>query len=750
LVSHVAAGLFIVHHSSFIVLRSAFCVLHSTMPDHPLYVAIVWHMHQPHYRDMRTGEISLPWVRLHAAKDYLHMAEVLAGHPDVHVTINMVPSLVEQMLAWADGVEMDQLAILAEQERWSDAERRVILNLAFSVSWDKVIRRYPRYAELLERRPQALSDPQAFSDADYRDLLGWFNLAWIDPGWLARDPQLAALRDRGRDFSTADLRLIHARQRYIAAGVLPAYRHLAARGQLEISTSPYYHPILPLLVDTAAARRPSPGLPLPTTRLNAPEDAAAQLRLAVEAHTRWFGAPPQGLWPSEGSVSPEVLPLVTAAGFTWMATGETILVRSLGRPLERDGGHLLIHPHALYRPYRVLAGSEVGPYVLFRDQELSDRIGFLYQHLPAGQAAEDFIYRLLEIRRRLNDPGKPYLVAVILDGENAWEHFERNGDPFLHTLYEGLSHRAELKAVTVSQYLREIGPRPAATLARLATGSWIGGDLTTWIGDEEHNRAWEALVATRTVLRRVALETPDHPGIARAWTALYAAEGSDWFWWYSHRNNSDQNAIFDRLFRDDLAAVFEALEQPVPTWLNAPITAAGPSPFGHQATSYVTPELTGAAYAGDAWAGAATVLPAAASTGAMQRAEGEFEWLLVGHDPQTLSLRLELRGRLDDHETAIYLGPAAQDTPTWAIRRAPGQATATLWQTDGQGGWLPVGPVPTATGEKVLELNVPLATVAAALGHEISVNVVLSRGVRTVATLPGPDPARVMLTRWGG
>ena len=169
--------------------------------------------------------------------------------------------------------------------------------------------------------------------------------------------------------------------------------------------------------------------------------------------------------------------------------------RSLGRSFERDGRNLVINPHALYRPYRVLADSELGPYVVFRDHELSDRIGFLYQNFPPEQAAEDFIYRLLEIRSRLNDPGTPYLVSVILDGENAWEHYERNGTPFLHALYAGLSRRAELKAVTVGEYLREFGPRPAATLARLASGSWISGDLTTWIGDPEHNRAWDALIA---------------------------------------------------------------------------------------------------------------------------------------------------------------------------------------------------------------------------------------------------------------
>ena len=349
----------------------------------------------------------LPWVRLHAAKDYLHMGEVLARHPGVHLTINMVPSLVEQMLDWAEGRAVDDLARIAEQETWSDADRRFILNLCFSVNWDKIIRSRPRYAELLDRRPAALADPAAFTDADYRDLVTWFNLAWIDPGWLERDPVLAGLVAKGRGFTVRDVRAVHAKQREIASGVLPLYRKLAEAGQLEVIASPYFHPILPLLADTDSARRPSPGLPLPYPPYQAPEDAAAQLALAVESHARHFGAPPRGLWPSEGAVSPEILPLVRAAGFTWLASDEAILARSLGRSLDRDAGNLITDPRALYRPYRVLAESELGPYIIFRDHELSDRIGFLYQHLPGAQAAEDMIYRLLEIRRRIDDPARP-------------------------------------------------------------------------------------------------------------------------------------------------------------------------------------------------------------------------------------------------------------------------------------------------------------------------------------------------------
>ena len=736
------------------------------MTNYPLHVAIVWHMHQPFYRNLRTGEISLPWVRLHAAKDYGHMAEVLARYPAMHCTINMVPSLTEQMLAWAEGAEADRLAQLAEQTEWTADEKRFILNLCFSISWDNVIRRYPRYAALLDRRPEALADPEAFSRAEYRDLIAWFNLVWIDPNWLERDPTLASLVAKGQGFSTEDQIAIHAKQREIAAGVLPLYRRLAEQGQMEISTTPYFHPILPLLIDTGSARRPSPGLPLPVQHVAAPEDAAAQLARAVAAHTGHFGRPPRGLWPSEGAVSVETLPLVAAAGFEWLATGEAILGGSLGQPFERDPNNMITNPRALYQPYRVLADTAIGPHIIFRDHELSDRIGFLYQGLPGSQAADDMIYRLLEIRRRLNDPNHPYLVSIILDGENCWEHYEHNGDVFLEALYGRLSEHNELKPVTVSEYLA--AHRPAGTLARLATGSWIGGDLTTWIGDPEHNHAWEILARARAHLVQAEASAPDQERLATAWQAILAAEGSDWFWWYSHRNSSDQDAMFDRLFRDDLAVVYEALGHPVPADLAAPIYQAPADPTGQAAAGYCSPQLTGAPFPGEEWVPAGVFQPAATSSGVMQRAEAPIERLFVGHDERNLSLRLDLRDRLDDYETAIYLGGAAQGpinqrvrgryadhdrapanlSLSWLIQLLPGQKSAFLFRADGHDQWTAITPLSTGLGERVLEVAAQLSMLDLEVGSSFSILVTLAQRDVVVAQLPEHSMGELRLERF--
>ncbi|MCX7708095.1 MAG: hypothetical protein N2204_08820, partial [Anaerolineae bacterium] len=409
------------------------------------------------------------------------------------------------------------------------------------------------------------------------------------------------------------------------------------------------------------------------------------------------------------------------------------------------------------------------PFVIFRDQELSDRIGFLYQHLPGAQAADDLIYRLLEIYRRLGSGQAPYLVSIILDGENCWEHYEHNGDVFLEALYAGLGRRPELKTVTVSEYLAD--RRPALTLAKLATGSWIGGDLTTWIGDPEHNRAWEALSRAREhlVAKGITVQTDviekTLPDFARAWRAIYAAEGSDWFWWYSHRNTSDQDELFDRLFRHNLAAAYEALGDETPAWLAQPINRPPAGAGGRPASAYVTPRLMGAPYPGEAWAAAAVIQPAELSTGTMQRAEAAFERLFLGHNPQALYLRLDLRRRLDEFQVDIYLSGRAgtphnqrmrgrhpdparapkQFAAAWLLTRQPGQPAPFLYRADGQEGWASVGPATAALAEKALEVCVPPQALGLALDDDLRVQVALIRDGQVVAQLPETQMASLKL-----
>ncbi len=732
---------------------------------YPLYIAILWHMHQPWYRSPVTGLYELPWTRLHGARNYLRMAETLADHPSVHVTFNFTPCLVEQIEEYAAGEAEDRLMRLALQDTYDQADKRYILNICANAQWQRSGQRDHPYTLLLRRREAALANPDVLTTQDYRDLIAWFNLIWFDLNWLERDERLQALTFKGRNFTPDDLATIHAVQREILARTLPRYRELQEQGQIEITTSPYYHPILPLLIDTECARRATPGLPLPALPLRAPEDAQAQLQRAYEQYKRVFGRAPQGLWPSEGAVSPEVAAQAWQVGFRWLASDEAILGRSLNRPFQRDGSAFITRPADLYTPYRLLVEGEFGPTLIFRDHELSDRIGFLYPQFPGTQAAEDLVHRLLGIRERLADPHRPYLVSIILDGENPWEYYERNGDVFLHVFYGLLERRAaELQAVTVSEFLAMY---PALrTLAGLGTGSWIGGDLTTWVGDPEHTRAWEALVQARAdlVAWQAAHPEADAAQRAAAWQALYTAEGSDWFWWYSRRNTSEQDALFDALFRAYLAQTYLARGEPAPQWLERSIYAAEEVPRERPTTGYIRPRLTAAPYPPREWDGASVVL-APLSTGAMQKAEARLRALRVGYNPQELYLRLDMAKALPGATLRIYLS-AREGQPAnhqvrlaaqrreevglgWELVLSPDARTAFLYRAEGNEAWSPAGPQTTAVGDGVVEIALPLSLLRLTLGQEIGVFVVLGQDGREVERLPAQGVHFIKLVAYG-
>jgi alpha-amylase/alpha-mannosidase (GH57 family) len=547
--------------------------------SHPLYVAFVWHLHQPYYRNGQSGEYVLPWVRLHAVKDYLHIAEVLADHPQVHVTFNVVPSLVEQMVAYASGQAADPIQILAVQEDWTPDQKAYLLANCFSINADRIVRRHPPYWQLLQLRPQVQNDPSSVDENYFRDLVAWFNLAWIDPNWLERDPVLKALVEKGQGFTLADVQTILDKQREIMAKILPLYRDLVERGQLELAVSPYYHPILPLVMDNRYAQRAVPGLPLPAVPFAHPEDASEQIRRAVEAHENYFGHKPPGMWPSEGAVCPEMVSPLAAAGFAWFASDEEVLAWSVGEMVQRDGYGHVTNPHLLYQPYRTTDGDHP-PALVFRDRYLADQIGFAYKQLAGRAAADDLVNRLLRIRDSLADPEQPYLVTIILDGENCWEEYERNGDVFLHRLYQSLADDPGLQAVTVGEYLAAQPPR--REIGHLYTGSWALNNLRPWIGQPKQNRAWEYLARTRDDLVAWQRENPaaDPESLDRAWEAIYIAEGSDWFWWYYSYHLSENSILFDRVFRDHLASVYTATGRPAPDWLGVPIAGPG-SADGH-------------------------------------------------------------------------------------------------------------------------------------------------------------------------
>jgi alpha-amylase/alpha-mannosidase (GH57 family) len=721
--------------------------------SHPLYVAFVWHMHQPYYKDFTTGEYILPWARLHGAKEYIHMAEVLAQYPEVKATFNFVPCLVEQILEYAHGGAVDRALALSRQETWSDDDKAYLLSFFFSVNWERVIRRYPRYSQLLELRHQARGDHGLLSQDFYRDLVAWFNLVWLDHVALENDPDLRALVEKGRGFTPADIHLILGKQKDYLANVVPLYSHLRDRGQIELTTSPYYHPILPLVIDSGTAHRASPGLPLPNSYFRHLEDAAEQVRRAVEAHHQHFGEAPRGVWPSEGSVCPEITPILARNGLRWLATDEAILARSLGVGIERDPYGHVNNPQVLYQPYAVDSGSQPLA-AIFRDHTLSDRIGFVYQGMPGRDAAEDLIHRLEVIQQRLGDAEGPYLVSIILDGENCWESYADYGDPFLHHLYERLTEQADIQTVTVSEYLGRFPPRE--TIPHLATGSWIGGNLETWIGEAEQNRAWEVLGRVRDELVAWQNATPGagFDVLETAWRQIYIAEGSDWFWWYYSRNVSGQDHLFDRAFREHLAGVYFAIGRPVPPWLTQPIQGLAGRQDYRAPSSYITPHLAASDEASLEWTGAGFLEPAA-STGAMQRAEaGVLRRFYFGYSPICLYFRVEAAAAIGPYQVSLFLGvdpdgveqlvfpslegdfPPTPFGANWRVDLVPGFG-AVLKLASERGSWLDVeAAVESAAGERAWEVSLPLRAFGLRLGDQVRVAAGLAREGRVIESIP--------------
>jgi alpha-amylase/alpha-mannosidase (GH57 family) len=557
-----------------------------------IYLCFLWHMHQPFYKDLVTGEYKLPWTRMHALKDYYGMARILEEFPEVRQTFNLVPSMMAQVEEYAAGEAADPFldAALKPAENLTEADRAFLLQHSFYSDPERMICRYPRYGELYGswQGQKRSGSRNLFGPQDFRDLQMWSQLAWFDEEFLAQDPEVREWVRRGRGFTPADQRRMGEKQREMVGQVLPVYRRLAAAGQIEISTTPYYHPILPLLCDSNIAEVAHPNLPLPP-RFRYPGDARRQLVLAREYMARQFGAAPVGLWPSEGSVSDEVFAMASELGFEWAATDSGVLNRTLGRAVAVDG---------LYRPYCWRQGGKTLN-AIFRDHFLSDLIGFVYAKMDAAQAAEDFLRRIRENCAGLAAAGRDALVPIILDGENAWEYYDHNGRPFLRELYRRISEDRRMRAVTVSEALRLLPPEP---VDHIFPGSWIDANFDVWIGAEEDNQAWTHLLRARLAYDSAAGVSEDERRLALE--ELLIAEGSDWCWWYGPEHHSANRVEFDQLYRSHLANVYRFLNLTPPEELSRPILRMT-LPEVHVAPSGpVTPVIDGEVTSYFEWIGA--------------------------------------------------------------------------------------------------------------------------------------------------
>jgi alpha-amylase/alpha-mannosidase (GH57 family) len=543
-----------------------------------LYLSLVWHQHQPlYYKD--AGVFTRPWARVHATKDYYDMAAMLQRYPDVHVTFNLTPVLIRQLDALAAGTK-DAYQVAAEKPAaaLTGADKLFILQRFFDANWTNVIARFPRYQELLAKRggttDAAIADAvPRFTEQDYRDLQMWFNLAWFDPDFLAVPP-LSALVEKGRGFAEADKNIVFDKAREVVGKVIPLHKALQEKGQIEVITTPYAHPILPLVYNSSLAARGDPLAALPT-RFSWPNDAIAQVKKAVEVYRQHYGRAPRGMWPGEGAVGQDIVKMVADNGFRWMASGEQVLAKSIGRAgFTRSSRDVVYEADDLYRPWYVRHADGPRVAVFFRDLRLSDLLGFEYSGTPGEAAADDFMARLEAIRSRLAEQGAtgPHVVSIILDGENAWENYPNDGKAFLNALYRKLSESTTVRTVTPSEYLARFPEQ--RTIDSLWNGCWFTPDFTTWIGEAEENLGWEYLGKTRNALAQYDLtkkKTTTPERLAKALDAMYLAEGSDWFWWYGADQDSGNDRYFDDAFRALLREVYVALGEPVPDFVRMPI-----------------------------------------------------------------------------------------------------------------------------------------------------------------------------------
>jgi alpha-amylase/alpha-mannosidase (GH57 family) len=542
---------------------------------------ILWHMHQPQYRDPSTGRYVLPWTRLHATKDYWGMVRVLEEFPSVHATFNMVPSLGMQLEEYASG-KFDEPwfdAAFAPAESLTEDQKQEILLRAFQLNRERLMARWPRYIELADRVESQGVERSAsvLGLRDWRDLQFLSQLAWMDEEYLANDVDVSRLSAKGSDYTEKDKTVLRAKQLELLARVLPEYRKSAGRGQIEISATPFYHPILPLLCDSDIARISNPGTPLPVPAFRYPEDAREQLRRAREYHKRVFGQAPQGLWPSEGSVSNAALGIAAELGFTWAATDEGVLGRTLDIGFGRDGDGVPDHARQLYAPWRMSVGGRE-MVCFFRDHYLSDLVGFVYTRMDSVEAAADLHRRLRAIGERISSP-HPLTVSLILDGENAWEYYPENGRRFLREFYGRIERDSDICALTASEAVA------AATaeggIARhegIFPASWISANFDVWIGDREDVAGWQLLREARAYYTERAADhavganhAPTDAQLATAYESLLTAEGSDWFWWYGPEHSSANDAEFDAMFRKLLTTVYCELGGQAPDELAEPI-----------------------------------------------------------------------------------------------------------------------------------------------------------------------------------
>lgn len=621
-----------------------------------LSIAFYWHMHQPLYQLNPDSDFLMPWVRMHAIKDYLDMLLIINEFPKLKLNFNFVPILIDSILKYGENGFHDvhsKLSVSAIEDLTID-DKRFILNNFFDANYSSMIAHHPEYNALYKKRLD-FENPEdnVFSNQDYSDIMAWFNLAWFDPIYKRMYPELNKFVEKGFNFTLEDRKKIIEYQREIIRKIIPAYKAFLESGRIELTTSPYFHPILPILTDIKCAQRNIPNAEVLPTNLKMAEDAKLQTKRALDRIEEVFGVRPKGIWPPEHCLSSKTLEMLKEIGIKWTITDEGILANSINFEFVRDFKGYLEDPYFLLKTYEYGSKSEKID-LIFRDSLIPNLINFEYPTTDATVAANDLYDRIKVIQSKiLVSPDNKHLLTIALDGENCWENYPEDGGEFLRKIYGLIENDSSLETVLISDYIEK--DKNKKQLNKIYSGSWINRNFQLWIGEPTKDKAWNYLKKVRDDFSDFSEKNPTHPNLEKAQIELHAAEGSDWFWWYGEPNHSGQDHIFDYLFREHLKNIYKLLDLSLPYFLETPLSMLNNSPSKYP-TSNITPIMDGQDKIDDEWLNAGIINMPASET-----ETNLFEKIKFGFDKENLYLRFFINNEVKknnsniNHEMYIYL-----------------------------------------------------------------------------------------------
>ena len=527
-----------------------------------LSIAFYWHMHQPVYQLTPDSDYIMPWTRLHAVKDYLDMLTIIKDYKNIKLNFNIVPILIDSFIRYGEKGYHDIHSRISVKpvEELTDEDKNFIINNFFDANYQFMILPLKEYDRLIHKY-QFTKDINEFSQQEYSDLMALFNLAWIDSAHQKDYPELKALYKKGSGYTLEDRIKIIEIQRDIIRKIIPTFKKYLADGRIELTTSPHYHPILPILVDIADVSTNQNG-DLPLT-LGMKKDAEVQIKEALRIIEEAFGVKPQGIWPSEHCISNKTLKLLGDLGIKWTISDEGVLSNSIKFDFVRDFNGNLENPYPLLKVYDYKSGVKV----IFREAIFPNLISFEYPNHDSERVAIDLYDRIKTIQNKIqNSPDETHLLTIAMDGENCWENYAKDGAIFLNKLYELINNDESLETVLISDYIKK--ERHLKELNSIKAGSWINQDFKLWIDEPLKNLAWTYLKQVKDDLENFILLNPNHENIEKAKRELHVCQGSDWFWWFGEPNDSGHDNIFDYLFRMHLKNVYEFMGQTPPDFLD--------------------------------------------------------------------------------------------------------------------------------------------------------------------------------------